>query len=180
MRLFDDFKNLFDSNGNIRSNVWVEWQHEITPQGHCGICLVLDKCWFDNNIMPLMPQHPMCHCTKKYISPPIANVTSKGNCDINKFIGYIFSDKYAWNGKRDLFESLGFSIEDSQYLKKEFERQAVEKYCNSQYVLGKLDENGQRINIDISFQKADRSITFVSGWMIRPQGYITCNTPLGG
>lgn len=78
MRLFDDFKNLFDSNGNIRANVWVEWQHEITTQGHCGICLVLDKCWFDNNFMPPIPLHFSCHCTKKYISPPIANITSNG------------------------------------------------------------------------------------------------------
>lgn len=180
MGLFDDFKNLFDSSGNIRSNVWVEWRHENTPQGHCEICIVLDKCWFDNNIKPLMPLHPRCHCTKKFIEPPIANVTSIGSCDISKFTGYIFSDKYAWNGKRDLFESLGFSIQDSQYLQKEFERQAVENYCNSKYSLGKLDENGQRINIHISFQKDGKSITFVSGWMVRQKGYITCNTPLGG
>ena len=180
MRLFDDLKNLFDSNGNIRANVWVEWQHEITTQGHCGICLVLDKCWFDNNFMPPIPLHFSCHCTKKYISPPIANITSKSKCDINKFVGYIFSDKYASNGKRALFESLGFTVDDSEYLQKEFERQAVENYCNSKYQLGRLDENGQRINIDINFQKNGKEITFISGWMVRPKGAITCNTPLGG
>ena len=120
MRLFDDFKNLFDSNGNIRANVWVEWQHEITTQGHCGICLVA------------------------------------------------------------LFESLGFTVDDSEYIQKEFERQAVENYCNSKYQLGRLDENGQRINIDINFQKNGKEITFISGWMVRPKGAITCNTPLGG
>lgn len=28
MGFFDDFKNLFDIDGNIRPNVWVEWTHE--------------------------------------------------------------------------------------------------------------------------------------------------------
>jgi len=26
-------------------------------------------------------------------------------CDLKKFTDYIFSDKYAWNGKKDLFEN---------------------------------------------------------------------------
>ena len=43
-----------------------------------------------------------------------------------------------------------------------------------------LDENGQRINIDINFQKNGKEITFISGWMVRPKGAITCNIPLGG
>ena len=38
------------------------------------------------------------------------------------FSYYIFSDKYAWNGKRDLFEMLGFTIKDSQYLKEQYEQ----------------------------------------------------------
>lgn len=79
-----------------------------------------------------------------------------------------------------MFESLGFTVDDSEYLQKEFERQAVENYCNSKYQLGRLDENGQRINIDINFQKNGKEITFISGWMVRPKGAITCNIPLGG
>lgn len=47
-------------------------------------------------------------------------------------------------------------------------------------MLGKLDNNGQRMNIEISLtQQNGRIVKFVSGWMIRPNGYITCNTPLG-
>lgn len=71
-----------------------------TPQGHCPICLILDKCWFDDKIKPKMPQHPMCHCSKKYILPPVANATSKAECALNKFKDYIFSDKYLWNDAR--------------------------------------------------------------------------------
>ena len=73
---------------------------------------------------------------------------------------------------------LGFIINDSQYLKEEYENQAAKNYCNSKYSLGKLDTQGQRINIDIKFEKNGRKITFTSGWMVRPKGEITNNTPL--
>lgn len=168
-----------DENGNMNYIGWVEWQH--VPMGllHCPVCLVLDKCWFNNILKPTLPQHEYCHCTTKTISNPIPNVNSKAECDIRKFTDYIFSDKYVWNGKRDLFEHLGFNKLDSEYLKNEYEKQAVNNYCNSKYALGKLNKDGQRINIDIEFIKNGRSIKFTSGWMIRPKGVITNNTPLG-
>ena len=37
---------------------------------------------------------------------------------------------------------------------------------------------GQRINIDINFEVGDRKIVFTFGWMVRPKGEITNNTPL--
>ena len=77
-----------------------------------------------------------------------------------------------------VFHLLGFNVEDSQYLKQEYEKQAVEEYCNSNYKLGKLNDQGQRINIDIKFEKNNRKIIFESGWMVRPKGLITNNTPL--
>ena len=128
---------------------------------------------------PKLPQHENCHCKQIFIDSPTPNVTAKAECSLSKFKDYIFSDKYAWNGKRDLFESLGFTSEDSELLQQEYEKQAVKKYCESEYVLGKLNEHGQRINIDILFNKGDRQIKFVSGWMVKPKGLITNNTPLG-
>ena len=65
-----------------------------------------------------------------------------------------------------------------EILKQEYEKQAVEEYCNSNYKLGKLNDQGQRINIDIKFEKNNRKIIFESGWMVRPKGLITNNTPL--
>lgn len=114
------------------------------------------------------------------IEPPKANVTSEATCDIRKFTEYIFSDKYAWNGKRALFENLGFSIADAEFLEREYEKQASEKYCNSDYSLGKLDKNGQRININIEFNRNGNEISFLSGWMVKPKGFISNNTPFGG
>lgn len=98
-----------------------------------------------------------------------------------KFVQYIFAEKYIENGKKFLFEKLGFSVEDSTFLRQEYERQAKEKYATGEYTLGVLDFRGQRINILINFAHTERGeITFASGWMVHPNGYITCNTPLGG
>ena len=51
-------------------------------------------------------------------------------------------------------------------------------YCDSKYKLAKLDIQGQRINIDIEFVKNGRNLVFTSGWMVRPKGENTNNTPL--
>ena len=122
---------------------------------------------------------PNCDCKLFNIQNPAKQVSSV--CDINKFINYVFSEKYASNGKIKLFKELGFNIEDSEYLKQEFDRQARECYLNGNYELGRLNEHGQQINITIKLQsKIRNNIELVTGWMIRPLGKITCNTPLGG
>lgn len=177
MEAIDDLIKLNES-GVISYAGWVEWEHVSTGIVHCPVCLALDKCWFNNNLKPELPQHEKCHCITNNISKPIPNVNSKAKCDLKKFTDYIFSDKYEWNGKRALFEMLGFTKNNSQYLKKEYENQAVINYSNSNYKLGKLDSRGQRINIDITFIRNGRKLVFTSGWMVRPKGIITNNTPL--
>ena len=161
-----------------------EWQRKIVRAiaalfGHCMECTALSGCYFKDDISrcPERPRHTNCDCEKINTGAPRA----VAYCDINKFTGYIFSDKYASNGKRDLFKQLGFTNQDSEVLKSEYERQAREKYISGNYWLGKIDSNGPRMNIEINFAHPDRDlISFVSGWMIRPNGQITCNTPLGG
>lgn len=41
-----------DENGIISYAGWVEWKHVPTGIIHCPICLVLDKCWFNNILKP--------------------------------------------------------------------------------------------------------------------------------
>lgn len=177
MGIFDDLIKI-DENEIVSYNGWVEWKHISIGLMHCPVCLALDKCWFNNILKPKLPQHENCHCVVNNISKPIPNVNTEAKCDIRKFTDYIFSDKYAWNGKRDLFKILGFKKEDSKYLQQEYEKQAIDNYCNSNYKLGKLDIQGQRIKIDIKFIKNGRNIVFTSGWMVRPKGELTNNTPL--
>lgn len=79
-----------------------------------------------------------------------------------------------------MFWKLGFDIDDSAIMQFEFEKQAAEKYCNGEYKLGFLNGQGQRINIEITLTKNARKVKLITGWMVRPKGRITCNTPLGG
>ena len=64
----------------------------------------------------------------------------------------------------------------------ECEKQALEKYVNGNYDLGKLDKYGQRISIRISFPRKDTGemVSYITGWMVQQNGKIKLNTPYGG
>lgn len=57
-----------------------------------------------------------------------------------------------------------------------------EKYIAGEYTLGKLNENGQRINIRVEIPRKDKegTVSFITGWMVYPNGYIQLTTPYGG
>ena len=195
------FDNFIEKEGEIVDNSWVKWFHFAVPDNegeereenrdwlkglnHCSKCTVLSGCYFIKYKLPQKKAegkgllHPNCDCKLLNIQKPTNQIIA--DCSIAKFTDYIFCEKYASNGKIKLFKSLGFNKEDSQYLKQEFDRQAKECYLNGDYELGVLNEHGQRINITIKLNTTTReSVSLVTGWMIRPLGKITCNTPLGG
>ncbi len=64
--------------------------------------------------------------------------------------------------------------------KAEYEKQALEKYCNGEYTLGKLNEYGQRITIPIFLMKNGEAAIIITGWMVRKDGLITNTTPFSG
>jgi len=114
----------------------------------------------------------------------VAEVGSQlAKVDPRKFSEYIFKPG-ATHGKDVVFRSLGYDAEDSQMLTAEYERQAAEKFANGQYTLGKADQYGQRINIEIELHgtgsAAGKTSYLVSGWIIREDGSITLNTPFSG
>ena len=86
------------------------------------------------------------------------------------------------HGKERLFKAWGYTVNDSEYLKKEIEKQGLQKYILGQYTLGKLNRDGQRISITIEIMRKDKNdvVTFVSGWMVYPNGHIQLTTPYGG
>ena len=196
------FDNFIYKDGEIIDNNWVKWFHWGVPDeegrerektrnrleglGHCKPCTVLSGCYFVKSRLPKKKAegdgllHPHCDCKLNGIAKPNGKVMA--NCPIEKFTRYIFSDeeKYLLNGKRELFERLGFGKEDSEYLKMEFDVQAKQKYLNGDYEIGKLDEHGQRISITITVNsKTRKNIKLVTGWMVYPLGKIVCTTPLG-
>ena len=70
---------------------------------------------------------------------------------------------------------------DSQYLQQEFIKQAKLAYSVGDYELCKLDKYGQRINIVIKHKRKNSNeyVSFVSGWMVYPNGKIVLTTPYG-
>lgn len=113
---------------------------------HCSICLNLNSCYFIQNKCPEIPHHPNCHCYLESAN----NSQLKAECDIKKFSDYVLAEG---SNKYDLFSLWGYSIIDAEYLKNEYERQALEAYSNGNYTLGLLDKYGQRIDIVITLQK---------------------------
>ena len=49
-------------------------------------------------------------------------------------------------------------------------------------MLGKLNQDGQRISIRVEIPRKDKSetVSFVTGWMVYPNGHIQLTTPYGG
>lgn len=134
-----------------------------------GCCFAEDKC-------PESPLHENCHCKAERIGRVI--VTAE--CPIDKFTGYVFNELQN-KGKKHIFEKRGFSIVDSTRLKKELERQAYNSYISGDYVLNKLDDFGQRINIEITLKCPNgETIKFISGWLVYPNGKIINATPCRG
>lgn len=191
-----ELENVRDSILQIFSNdEWVQWIHEgLLPaytsedksrnvelakfSNHCAICRNVNGCCFPKNNNIHYPLHPNCHCYLIDISKPI--ITAE--CREEKFIGYVFANKYADNGKNNLFKEWGFAKIDTEYLINEFVRQAKQKYDNGDFKLGVLNEYGQRISIITELIRKDGKgiVKFYSGWMVYPNGNIKNTTPYGG
>lgn len=161
----------------------MEWMHIEMGKSHCKTCLKLDKCWFSDDNKPKAPQHFFCHCVTRPIDYNVVINMATAKSDYTKFNPYLFNpdNKYPHN-KQDLFESWGYTIQDSAWLQETIEEQGLEKYINGDYSLGKLDKNGQRIDIRVEIPRKDRegTVSFITGWMVYPNGHIQLNTPYGG
>ena len=141
---------------------------------HCAICLNLNGCCFVKEKCPDKPLHHNCHCE----TIDVSQITATAECSVEKFTKYIFAEG---NSKKDLFEIWGYSIIDSEYLQQEFIKQAKLAYSVGDYELGRLDDYGQRISIEIKLKRKDKIgyVTFTSGWMVYPNGRLVLTTPYG-
>ncbi|MCR4725870.1 MAG: hypothetical protein K5753_01460 [Clostridia bacterium] len=144
---------------------------------HCASCLNMNGCCFVKGNCPENPLHEHCHCYYEEVGG--LNVQTRSA--IEKYTKYVFNqgkDK----GKKTLFEEWGFSIINAETLKKEIDRQAQIAFQCGEYVLGKRDGYGQRINIVIHLKTKDtgETVSFVSGWMAYPDGELVLATPYGG
>jgi len=96
----------------------------------------------------------------------------------------IFLGQGPITGKDAIFKSLGYSAEDSSMLAATWKKQAAEKSSKGDYSLGKADQYGQRIDIEIALPGKDlvtkQTSHIRSAWMIQTDGSIKLNTPFSG
>ncbi|MCI8914074.1 MAG: hypothetical protein HFF38_08090 [Lawsonibacter sp.] len=145
--------------------------------------MMLDGCLFLENKTPPWPHHPNCHCTLEPVDYAIVLISVSAYSDYSKFDPYLFNTQGKYpHTKEKLFASWGYTVTDAQWLQTEMERQAMEKYRSGDYKLGTLDVFGQRLNIRIEIPRKNSSemVSFVSGWMVLPNGKLKLNTPYGG
>lgn len=162
---------------------WNKWLHRNLSDNHCAECLKLHECWFSKEKNPPWPHHPFCHCVLEDISYNDVLTKSTADCSYSKFNPYLFDpNNFYKHGKSQMLESWGYSVNDSQYLKSQIEKQGLQKYINGDYQLGMLNKYGQRISIRIELPNKNQggTISFITGWMVQPNGKITLNTPYGG
>lgn len=165
------------------STQWVKWIHNFVGSTHCFRCVRLNDCWFNSSNMPEMPLHDRCHCYTESIPYNQVLAEAKSESDYSKFDPYLFNrDSKYTHGKEKLFEKWGYTIDDAKWLQEEVERQCREKYISGKYTLGVLNHNGQRISIRVSIPRKDtgESVSFITGWMLYPDGRIKLTTPYGG
>jgi len=102
---------------------------------------------------------------------------------VAKFRDFIFKEG-ATHGKAPVFKELGYNVEDSEELAQIYAEQGAAKYAKGEYQQGKLDQYGQRIDIEIEMNgkgvAAGKTSYLRSGWMIKPDGSISLNTPFTG
>lgn len=148
---------------------------------HCAVCLNLNGCCLPVDVIEnkmKFPFHEKCHC---YVVPT-NNLEITAESPLSKFEGYVFNPEYMQNGKNELFWEWGFVKEDSASLCAELANQAEKSYIDVDFELGKLDNYGQRLSIRVKLHRKDRfeEVSFISGWMLYPDGKIILATPYGG
>ena len=163
---------------SLKEDDWVEWIAQ--PNDWQDDCDKFNGCYFIVKQMPKYPQHPNCQCRLEKIAKPIPNVTAKVYCDKSKFTGYLFSDKYD-DGKKELFERWGYTIQDSKYLQQLYTLQAIQKYCDGDYIFKGVGKYYARIEIVIELStKNGKTQKIKTGWALHPKGIINLSTPFTG
>lgn len=86
-----------------------------------------------------------------------------------------------YDGKQEVFERWGFSILDSEYLRSFYEKQALDKYCQGEYVFKGTNVKFPKIEIVIDLIDKYGQIHHIkTGWEIQPFGIIRLITPYSG
>ncbi len=177
------FQSTFRGALGLSNTEWVQWVHRQYGKSHCETCLKLDNCWFLDDKKPKLPQHFFCHCITENVPYETVKREAVSVADYSKFDPYLFNSSHTYtHNKEKMFESWGYTVVDAAWMQAEIGRQGQEKYVQGEYELGLLNAQGQRINIRVEIPRKDGSgtVSFVTGWMVYPEGKIRLVTPYGG
>lgn len=179
----DAFLSAFRTAADLSAINWICWIHHTQGKTHCPTCLKLHECWFHEDKAPKIPQHFLCHCVPEPMPYREVANNATSTAPYSKFDPYLFDPEHFYkHGKSSMLESWGYAVADAKWLQTEIEKQALRKYISGDYQLGVLNPYGQRISIRIEIpNRRDGSVvSFITGWMVHPNGQITLNTPYGG
>ena len=80
-----------------------------------------------------------------------------------------------------MFESWGYTIEDSEYLQQLYISQAIQKYCDGEYQYAGVNNYATKISIEITLtNKAGKEQKVNTIWKLKPKGKIELITPYSG
>ncbi len=179
----EDWKHIQEemrSELGFSSDQWVMWVAVLDKRTSLD-CLALNGCCFTFGNMPEWPGHPNCRCRLVPISRPVLNLKSLFIVDERKFTEYLFGEKGYETGKAQLFERWGYFKSDAELLKEIYTEQAMKKYRENGYKLGKLDDYGQRVDIYIELTDDSGMIRIIkSAWMVESDGSLRLVTPFAG
>ncbi len=141
----------------------------------CVLCVALNDIVFKNNNKPEY-YHPNCKCKIK--EDPLKEI--KLDFPLKKITEYLFVDI----NKKAIMESMGYYPEDAEYVYNLMAQNAKDKFSQGDYILGLLNEHGQRVNIILEIEgkglSKEKIYKFKTGWTAYPYGKLHNNTPFGG
>ena len=163
-----------------------EERQSIIPVGSNGFIILRDRIVAKNALVWMAA----CSMKTRYrlgLIIPIACsevlLLAVSKSQYSKFDPYLFNTTGLYtHTKEKLFAQWGYTVDDAKWLQAEMERQALEKYLAGDYTLGKLNKDGQRISIRIEIPRktGEGTVSFISGWMVYPNGHVQLTTPYGG
>ena len=163
---------------SLKEDDWIQWIAQ--ENDWKDDCDKFGDCYFIVKQMPKYPQHLKCQCRLKKIEKPIPKITARATVDIRKFTEYIFSDKYV-DGKKELFESWGYTIDDSEYLRILYISQALKEYCNGNYKYLGTNDFCVKISIQIVIKNETEKEQIVNTvWGLGKEGELMLITPYSG
>lgn len=150
----------------------------------CALCVSVNHCYFSNEFKkkPMLPKHPHCKCNAVRRDPPDPSEITL-DFPKDKVTAYLFAKPE----KSGIMTSWGYDVasaDEAQEVYDAIAQQVTAAYAAGEYRLHKHNEYGQRINIDCRLpgkrDKAGRTYSFWTGWIVYPYGKLYCCTPFGG